>query len=206
MQIRFDSEEEELQRYGVWSPEAQALSLPSYKSSFLFLAAVPFEVIHEFLRMRLEQKPIDPSPLSVRQLMRELKEGLKIATTQKQRFIGYLDAVVTGTEETKDSYQKNIDAFDDSLCKVFADYLDYMGKWALLQHDTFQKSFFEEEWEFSCEIVEHILEGNKMLGQKFSSILSSMLNAVGLRLIEKIDALYGKFKENCGNEDDASYK
>lgn len=42
---------------------------------FLFLSGVPLEVIKEYLQMRLEQKPENPSPLSVRQLMRELKEG-----------------------------------------------------------------------------------------------------------------------------------
>lgn len=58
----------ELKKYGAWSPEAQALELPSYRSAFLFLSLVPIEVIHEFLRMRLEQKPNKPSPLSIRQV------------------------------------------------------------------------------------------------------------------------------------------
>lgn len=190
----------------MWSPEAQALGLPSYKPSFLFLAAVPLEVIHEFLLMRLEQKPVNPSPLSVRQLMRELKEGLKIATVQRQRFAEYIDSVLTGTSETKDVYQKNIDAFEDSLCKVFADYLEYLESWALLQHESFQKSLLEEEWKFSCEIVKHIPGGDAVLGNKFSSILSSMLNGVGERLIEKIDELYGNFKKDSENEDDITYK
>lgn len=61
-------EDIELERYGACSPEAQALNLPSYKSAFLFLSVVPLEVIYEFLRMRLEQKPDKPSPLSIRQV------------------------------------------------------------------------------------------------------------------------------------------
>lgn len=205
-QTRFNSQEEELQRYGVWSPEAQALALPSYKPSFLFLAAVPLEVIHEFLLMRLEQKPVNPSPLSVRQLMRELKEGLKIATVQRQRFIEYIETVLIGTSETKDIYQRNVDAFDDSLCKVFADYLDYVKQWALLQHESFQKSLLEEEWKFSCEIVKHIPGGMMVLGKEFSCILSCMLNGVGERLIEKIDELCGNFKKDYENEDDVAFK
>lgn len=195
-----------MQRYGVWSPEAQALGLPSYKPSFLFLAAVPLEVIHEFLLMRLEQKPVNPSPLSIRQLMRELKEGLKIATVQRERFVEYIETVLIGTSETKDVYQKNMDAFDDSLCKVFADYLDYVEKWALLQHESFQKSLLEEEWKFSCEIVKLIPGGETILGNKYSSIISSMLNGVGERLIEKIDELYANFKKDPQNEDDVTYK
>lgn len=71
-----DTQEEELIRYGSWSPEAKNLDLPSYRSMFFFLSGVPLEVIKEYLQMRLEQKPENPSPLSVRQLMRELKEGI----------------------------------------------------------------------------------------------------------------------------------
>lgn len=62
-------EDIDLERYGAWSPEAQELGLPSYKPAFLFLSVVPLEVIHEFLRMRLEQKPDKPSPLSLRQVI-----------------------------------------------------------------------------------------------------------------------------------------
>lgn len=190
----------------MWSPEAKALNLPSYKPSFLFLAAVPLEVIHEFLLMRLEQKPVNPSPLSVRQLMRELKEGLKIATVQRQRFIDYVETVLVDTSETRELYQKNVDAFDDSLCKVFTDYLCYLKQWALLQHESFQKSLLEEEWKFSCEIIKNIPCGETILGREFSCILSSMLNGVGERLIEKIDELYGNFKKDFENEDDITFK
>lgn len=138
--------------------------------------------------------------------MRELKEGLKIATVQKQRFVEYIETVLIGTSETKETYQKNMDAFDDSLCKVFADYLDYLEKWALLHHESFQKSLLEEEWKFCCEIVWHIPSGTEILGNKFSSILLAMLNGVGERLIEKIDDLYAHFKKDTENEDDATYK
>lgn len=201
-----DCQEDELQRYGVWSPEAKALGLPSYKSSFLFLSAVPLEVIHEFLLMRVEQKPVNPSPLSVRQLMRELKEGLKMATVQRQRFIEHIDTVLIGTNESKDTFKKNMDAFDDSLRQVFSDYLEYLEQWALLQHDSFQKSLLEEEWKFSCEIVTHIPGGSKMLGYKFCTILATMINSFGERLIERIDELYDNFKKDIDNADDFTFK
>lgn len=67
-----DDEEEELRRYGFWSPEAQSLGLPSYRAAFLFLSRIPLEMIHEFLRMRLEQKPNQPSVLSIRQVGKTL--------------------------------------------------------------------------------------------------------------------------------------
>lgn len=63
-----DDEEEELHRYGFWSPETQSLGLPSYRAAFLFLSRIPLETIHEYLRLRLEQKPNQPSVLSIRQV------------------------------------------------------------------------------------------------------------------------------------------
>lgn len=136
-----DTDEEELRRYGCWSPEAKAINLPSYRSTFLFLASVPLEMIHEYLLMRLEQKPQNPSPLSVRQLMRELKEGLKIAATERERLLSYLEAAKSGTNENTDSVIKKLNAFDDCMLRIFRDYLDYLEEWALLHHDTFQKIY-----------------------------------------------------------------
>ena len=43
------------------------------KLYFLFLQ----DIILECLKIRLEQKPLEPSELSIRQLMRECKEALK---------------------------------------------------------------------------------------------------------------------------------
>lgn len=85
LQVIFDNEEEELQRYGAWSQEAIAMDLPSYRTTFLFLALVPIEVVNAYLQMRLEQKPEKPSPLCVRQLMIELKEGLRVALSERHR-------------------------------------------------------------------------------------------------------------------------
>lgn len=61
-------QEEELRKYGVWSSEAKSLGLPSYIPAFIFLSLIPLEVIHEFLRMRLETRPTKPNPLSLEQV------------------------------------------------------------------------------------------------------------------------------------------
>lgn len=71
-----DHEVVELQRYGTWSSEFQSLNLPQYKTLFLFLCRIPLDVIHESLYIRLEQKPAQPSVLSIRQLMQEFKVNL----------------------------------------------------------------------------------------------------------------------------------
>lgn len=71
-----DDELIELQQYGTWSSEFQSLNLPQYKTLFLFLCRIPLDVIHESLYIRLEQKPAEPSVMSIRQLMQEFKVNL----------------------------------------------------------------------------------------------------------------------------------
>ncbi|KAK5649503.1 hypothetical protein RI129_000532 [Pyrocoelia pectoralis] len=192
-----DSEEEELIRYGCWSPEAKALQLPSYKSLFLFLACVPLEVIREFLCMRLEQKPDNPSPLSVRQLLRELKEGIRVATKYRERVLGYIEAALSD-KETNDHVKMRLEKFDSSLLLVFELYLEYVKQWALLQHDTFQKSLLEDEWSFCCDIVQCVPNSSQAAGKKFCNILNLMLESIGERLLGRIEECDGIFKKVTG--------
>lgn len=63
----------DLRRYGAWSSEFQSLKLPQYRALYLFLCRMPMDVIRESLCIRLEQKPTEPSALSIRQLMQEFK-------------------------------------------------------------------------------------------------------------------------------------
>lgn len=98
----------ELRRYGAWSVEIQSLKLPQYRTLYLFLCRMPMDVIRESLCIRLEQKPAEPSALSIRQLMQEFKvcfsekslasnkelnsrsydlqEGLKVGVICKQKY------------------------------------------------------------------------------------------------------------------------
>lgn len=59
---------EELKRYGSWSRDAQTLNLPSYAPTFVFLSVIPLEILHEYLLMRIESKPLTPNPLSLEQV------------------------------------------------------------------------------------------------------------------------------------------
>lgn len=66
-------QEDELRRYGAWSPEAQSLALPSYAPTFVFLSVIPLEIMHEYLRMRIESKPATPNPLSLEQVIQIIR-------------------------------------------------------------------------------------------------------------------------------------
>ncbi|KAF5306496.1 hypothetical protein FQR65_LT07324 [Abscondita terminalis] len=193
-----DSEEDELIRYGCWSPEAKAMELPTYKAAFLFLACIPLEVIREFLSMRLEQKPENPSPLSVRQLLRELKEGLRVATKYRERVLNYFEAAAIDVK-TNDTVKSRLEEFDNNLLLVFELYLEYVQQWALLQHDTFQKSLLEDEWGFCCDIVRHIPGGSESAGKHFCRILNLMLDYIGERLLGRIEECVVMFRAMQGD-------
>ena len=125
-------------------------------------------MIHEFLRMRLEQKPEQPSPLSVRQLMRELREGLRIACIHRERFAehSYTAAACDGPCTTL--FDEIVKEFDKSLKSVFNVYLDYLQQWVeMVHHDSFHKNLIQDEWIFVKSIAGKINNGYEIAGRKF---------------------------------------
>lgn len=111
-------QEEELHRYGVWSEEAASLNLPSYVPAFIFLSVMPLEVMHEYLRMRLESKPLTPNPLSLEQLMKELREGLILAMTHRERFSKHIHTAFGDKEVELEKYTTILEKYDSTVKKV----------------------------------------------------------------------------------------
>lgn len=146
--------------------------------------------------MRLEQKPENPSPLSIRQLMRELKDGLHIAVVQKKKVEEYINCVIKGTTHQVQSLRDHISIFEKTLLRVFSDYLSYLEQWALLHHENFQKNLLEEEWLFSCQIVTQIPGASELLTNRICFILSTILNSIGETLLQRIDELRGTISSN----------
>ncbi|KAL6259477.1 hypothetical protein P5V15_009396 [Pogonomyrmex californicus] len=177
----------ELRRYGIWSSEAKELNLPSYRAAFVFLSRVPLDVVHEFLRMRLEQKPDQPSSLSVRQLMRELREGLRIACIHRDRFAAHSRAAVASDETGCEClFEEDVKSFDESLGAVFELYLDYLQQWIdMVQHDSFHKNLIMDEWIFVKSIAGNINDGYKIAGVKFYKIAYTMIKQVNEFLVER---------------------
>ncbi|XP_074114535.1 mitogen-activated protein kinase kinase kinase 4 [Cotesia typhae] len=165
-------EDLDLKRYGFWSPESQALNLPSYANVFLFLSRVPLDIVHEFLEMRLQQKPVAPGALSVRQLMREMREGLKIACVYRDRFLAHSRTVAEAGEV-------DIAAYDDSLQQVFVVYLDYLKQWVeMVPCGNYQKGLIDDEWTFVKSIARNIKNGFTIGGVKFCEINGVMIHEV----------------------------
>lgn len=111
-------EEDDLKRYGIWSEEAASLNLPSYVPAFVFLSVMPLEVLHEYLRMRLESKPVTPNPLSLEQLMKELREGLILAMTHRERFSKHVHTAFYDKDTELDKYTNILENYDSTVKKV----------------------------------------------------------------------------------------
>lgn len=110
--------EDELHSYGIWSEEAASLNLPSYVPAFVFLSIMPLEVMHEYLRMRLESKPVKPNPLSLEQLMKELREGLILAMTHRERYGRHIHTAFYDKETELEKYTIILENYDSTVKKV----------------------------------------------------------------------------------------
>jgi len=59
--------------HGVSSQQFADMCLPSFRRTYLFLARIPLDIIHECLKLRLEQRPDkDPSLLSLQSVSCDL--------------------------------------------------------------------------------------------------------------------------------------
>lgn len=161
--------------------ELSAMDLPSFKPAFLVLCRVLLNVIHECLKLRLEQRPAgEPSLLSIKQLVRECKEVLKGGLLMKQYYQFML-------REVLDDFQKpdcNIDAFEEDLHKMLMVYFDYMRSWIQMLQQLPQashslKNLLEEEWNFTKEITPYIRGGEAQAGKLFCDIAGMLLKSTG---------------------------
>ncbi len=84
------------------------MRLPSFRAPYLFLCRAPLDVVHECLRIRLEQKPEQPSELSIRQLMRECKEALRLAVIERQVRLEEGFYVEIGNRSKLGAYSKRV--------------------------------------------------------------------------------------------------
>ncbi|XP_071455786.1 mitogen-activated protein kinase kinase kinase 4 [Hetaerina americana] len=203
-----EQEEKELQRHGYWSPEAQDTGLPSYIAAFLFICRIPLDVIHAYLQIRYQQKPKDPSILSIRQLMREFKEGLHIAVLQRQRYLHLIRTALWNAEAgVLRSFEDGVNDFDITMKNVLETYLEYMQQWVLMVQQesllisTYQKSLLEEEWSFVKSTCPHIPGGEALAGDSFCQMAKGMLRTIGEYLSSEIDDLVNTMDENWSGED-----
>nr|CAD7418939.1 unnamed protein product [Timema poppensis] len=183
-----DEDYEDLRRYGYWSKEYKALNLPSYLGAYLFLCSVPLELTHEYIIMRLEQKPDQPSVLSIRQgkrkhcdisllmnitlfqLMREFQEGISLSIFFKQRYVRLVDTVLGDIDDQHflDGHKISLINFDKSVKTLLEVYLEYLQHWIQMAPRTIvDKNFLEDEWTWLRSCSPLIPETEGLIAHKF---------------------------------------
>ncbi|KAG2467321.1 M3K4 kinase, partial [Polypterus senegalus] len=151
--------------------ELLAMDLPSFEPAFLVLCRVLLNVIHECLKLRLEQRPAgEPSLLSIKQLVIECKEVLKGGLLMKQYYQFMLRGVINELQGLQKN--SNIDEFEEDLHKMLMVYFDYMRSWIqMLQHlpqaSHSLKNVLEEEWNFTKVITPYVRGGEAQSGKLF---------------------------------------
>ncbi|XP_027702339.1 mitogen-activated protein kinase kinase kinase 4 isoform X2 [Vombatus ursinus] len=161
--------------------ELKSMDLPSFEPAFLVLCRVLLNVIHECLKLRLEQRPAgEPSLLSIKQLVRECKEVLKGGLLMKQYYQFMLHEVLDDLEKI----DCNIDSFEEDLHKMLMVYFDYMRSWIKMLQQLPQashslKNLLEEEWNFTKEITHYIRGGEAQAGKLFCDIAGMLLKSTG---------------------------
>ncbi|KAM3605542.1 uncharacterized protein V6R79_000461 [Siganus canaliculatus] len=159
------------------------MDLPSFQPAFLVLCRVLLNVIHECLKLRLEQRPAgEPSLLSIKQLVRECKEVLKGGLLMKQYYQFMLRGVVTDAQGLQTN--ANIDEFEEDLHKMLEVYFDYMHSWIQMLQQLPQashslKNLLEEEWNFTKVITPYIRGGEAQSGKLFCDIAGMLLKSTG---------------------------
>ncbi|XP_055924004.1 mitogen-activated protein kinase kinase kinase 4 isoform X2 [Eupeodes corollae] len=177
---------EELRRYGYWSPESKSIGLPSYIPTFVFLSIIPLQFMHEFLRMRLETRPQKPNPLSLKQLMKELREGLTLALTHRENYHRHISTALQDNEEELEKYLKILDQFDSTVKTTFGVYLDYVDQMVLeATSENNQKSALEKEWMFT-KLVSPMIHGMHTLATtKFCVVIRKLLHKISERIVNQ---------------------
>ncbi|XP_077438507.1 mitogen-activated protein kinase kinase kinase 4 isoform X2 [Vanacampus margaritifer] len=159
------------------------MDLPSFRPAFLVICRVLLNVIHECLKLRLEQRPAgEPSLLSINQLVRECKEVLKGGLLMKQYYQFMLRGVVTDAKGLQAN--TNIDEFEEELHKMLVVYFDYMHSWIQMLQQLPQashslKNLLEKEWHFTKDITPYIRGGEAQSGKLFCDIAGMLLKSTG---------------------------
>ncbi|KAJ8396075.1 hypothetical protein AAFF_G00026070 [Aldrovandia affinis] len=179
--------------------ELLAMDLPSFQPAFLVLCRVLLNVIHECLKLRLEQRPAgEPSVLSIKQLVRECKEVLKGGALMKQYYRFMLRDVITEPPQA----DVNIDDFEEDLHKMLMVYFDYMRSWIqmlqqLPQASRSLKNLLEEEWNFTKVIAPYIRGGEAQSARIFCDIARMLLKSTGDFLEAGLQRSADEFRESA---------
>lgn len=192
----------ELSNHGVWSSAYQQMALPTFHRPFLFLLRVTVDVVHECLRLRLEQQPENASAVSVSQLVRECREVIRAGVQIRQRYVNLAQTVLG--EGGTDAIEAQLDTFDDDLKSMLQLYLRYLEQYMYFMRQISsqtsstlrQKGYLEDEWKFVRNFCVHIPDGESLAANKFCRMASDLLVSIGEYLQSGLQESFNTFQES----------
>lgn len=189
MSVALAETSQELSRYGGWTSKFNEMQLPPFYALFIFLASVSLQMMRECLKLRLEQMPEKPSRLSIRELMREYKEGVKFAVLVRQKYLRVCQALFTHlTPKLRENLEvrqnQAIEELDANIKRMLEVYLEWLDQFVCMLHrephaSGLQRNFLQEEWRFVQATCPHVTEGDSLAATRFCNIACHMLCSVG---------------------------
>ena len=177
--------------------EIAKIGLPSLKTTYLFLARVPLDVIHECVRFRLEQYlPCErPSELSIRQLLKECKEvllGAVRAIDQYQRLVLPLLGDSSQYHDVQrilmlERFYSDIRQLLEIYFKYLSQMLDYLAESGGSEAAVLVKKVMSDEWVFVRRIVPFIAGAEAEACNKFCMLAVTMLHSIAEFMEDGVD-------------------
>uniref|UniRef100_A0A914WZV5 Protein kinase domain-containing protein n=1 Tax=Plectus sambesii TaxID=2011161 RepID=A0A914WZV5_9BILA len=199
----------EISKYGVFHGEFDEMHLPSFYPSFLFLVRVPLDLVHEWLKLRITSKVNrDPDPLTLETLIQDAHDCLQAAVDVKQLYQNLIQATTVDETLLEKLLMDDLQEFENDLCSMFKNYLDYVRMWGETQANFDRTSAewsqglmqrLEDEWKLAKKIAINVLSGESDAAQRFCTLSKTMFK----RMVEDyLKQKYDMVTDNLSELDD----
>ncbi|CAK1543740.1 unnamed protein product [Leptosia nina] len=180
----------ELRRYGCWCPESISMQLPSFRNHFLLLNCICMEALHDYLALRVDSRPEEPSCLTIKQLIHELKEGLDMAAETRASFARNVEAALRGwpmSASTRKDLLMILKTFDATVETATQLYLSYLRTMSL--QESLTRATLSAEWSFAIRLAARAPSARKLAPPAFVDIACNQLNRILKQYQEKFHNL-----------------
>ncbi|XP_045449403.1 uncharacterized protein LOC123657968 [Melitaea cinxia] len=193
----------ELRRYGCWSKECLSMRLPSYRNHFLLLTSITMEAVHDYLSLRMEGRPENPSCLTIKQLIHELKEGLDIAAEVRASFARNVTAALRGsraTARTRRELLQLLQTYDATVATALKQYLSYLS--IMSEKESLSRAQLAGEWAFTQRLAARAPPAAVLAPPAFADMACNQLKRVLNRFEEKFSKVMELEQNDPSDADD----
>ncbi|KAH7728346.1 STE/STE11/MEKK4 protein kinase [Aphelenchoides avenae] len=187
-------EEKDFTNASVYGAHFRAMNLPSYYFYFIFLARVPVDLVHQWLKMRSE-KVVASDLLTLGTLIEDSRDCLQAAIDVKNEYIN----TVNLTTQRADAQLDYLESFDENLATVFENYLAYVRLWAQTASAPAHSDWdwcerivkkLQCEWESAKEYGSSVHRGKAIAANRFCNVGKDLLDLLVKRyMTEKFDSV-----------------